>query len=778
MQPPPPVPPARGRSESSPRRREPNRLAGEASRYLVAHAYDPVDWYPWGDDAFAVARERDMPIFLSSGFLSCHWCCIMASHFREPEVAALLNGSFVSILLDREERIDVDEVYQTFVQAVSPDGRSGWPMTVFLTPELTPFVGTTYLQKDRLLAALTSISARWRETRNEVVADGAKVIDALREFHRAKRQKRGEQLGKDTLDAAYKAASTSFDVDNGGFGPQTPKFPRASLFEFLCGMSLLHGTDSRVGRDSIDMLSYTLLKMSQGGIFDQLNGSFFRYSIDAAWQIPRFEKLLTDQAQLSMSYLQAYFVGAKVNSSFRTIVSQTLDFCLDNMRLRSGVFASAVDSDSLSPFDTATGDDSDSSEGKEGAFYLWSDFELNLLLGREDARLFSMRYGITAEGNMVGGGAPDVERGHDFVGLSIPRISSSIETLADVTGSSPDQVALRLDVCCAKLLAERNRRPRPKLDDLVVVFCNGLVISALARAGRALKEARYLYAAFQALDHILERMVARVDENLDALFLYRTFREDFGPGRVEAFAQDYVSVVQACIDCFEASPPETGGKYLVAALKLQRALDSSFWDAENGGYFATADGDSTILLRQKEDYDGSEPSASSIAALNCVRLASLTGSETLWRRARDIFDAFASVITNSQVLAMPLLLVSVQAFVSEGSKKVVIIGSDGDASDFLSEFWSRGFPRSIALLRIPLDGAGEDVRPLLSRGRQSLTAKDGAPTAYVCTGRLDLRRVTVFVLHLLTLILTLELLCLPYSLQRRPFVPRTHNVCG
>jgi uncharacterized protein len=653
----------------------------------------------------------------------------MADHFRDPLVAKTLNESYVCILLDREERPDVDEVYQTFVQAVSPDGRSGWPMTVFLTPDLTPFVGVTYLDLDKLKGALQSIAGRWKDTRASIVVDAQRVITALGDLSRAKRERAGETLGQAALTAAYEAASASFDAQFGGFGAP-PKFPRPSLFEFLAGTSLMHGAaDSSVGREAADMLDFSLLKMSRGAIHDQLGGAggsgFFRYSTTADWQTPRFEKLLSDQAQLALSYLQAYLIGGgdderNRNPSFRSVVMSTLDFCLETMRVEeTGAFASAMDSDSPSPFDLESG-----GKDREGVFYLWSEWELKLILGEQGSSIFGMRYGIRPEGNLYGNG--------EFAGLNILRVAASIEMISDATGKPEGEVVQILGGALARLRGERDRRPKPKVDDMAIVCWNGLLISVLARAGRALGERRYLDAACAAMKHILVAMVCRVDEALDALFLYRTHRSGFGPGRVEAFAQDYCAAIQACIDLFEAAPIDSAPEYLAAALKLQRALDSAFWH-ESGGYATTTEGDSSILLRRVEDYDGAEPSPSSLGALNCVRLASITGNEFYWRRARDIADSFAPVLAKSP-LAMPMLLVSVQAFAATGSRRVVILGSDEEAAGLLRDFWSRGLPRSVALLRLPKGGAGAALSSLLSAGRMRIRAVDNKATAYVCTG--------------------------------------------
>lgn len=708
------------------------RLHGTSSPYLLSHASDPVQWHTWGEAAFAAAASRNVPILLSSGFLTCHWCSQMHVHFCDPAVARILNSSFVCVLLDREERPDVDDVYQAFVSAVSPDGRSGWPLTVFLTPHLRPFVGVTYLTRDRLASAASSIADRWQipATRQTIVADAQRVIDALADMYRAKltAPDRPPTAGKsgqggEALRAAYDAASTSFDGESGGFGAP-PKFPRPSLFEFLAGTSLTYGGQG-VGGEARDMLDFTLLKMSQGGIFDQVGGrGFFRYSLDSAWATPRFEKLLSDQAQLAMSYLFAWLVGGKGRGRgvFRDVVCSTLDYCLEDMMLDGGIFASATDSDSVSAFDLA-GDGARS----EGAFYLWSDWELKLVLGEAAGNIFSMRYGIQPEGNL----GPSVQ-GENFAGMNIPRVTQSIADIARVTGRGESLVLRILDESNKKLAMVREDRPKPRVDELVIVAWNSMLISALARAGRALNQPKYLDAAFRAMDHILDRMVSRVDDDLDAIFLYRTYRAGHGPGKVEAFATDYCAAIQACIDCYEAATLERAPRYLSSAVRLQNALDSSFL-TEEGAYATAAEGDEAILLRQVEDYDGAEPSPSSLGALNGVRLASITGEERYWKRALGIAAAFAPVLARSP-LAMPMLLVAVQAFVTTGKRKVVVIGSDEEAAVLLDDFWSRGLPRSVVLLRLPLDGPSSVLASSLSSERRGVRPIDRKATGYVCTG--------------------------------------------
>lgn len=704
---------------TSPPLNPPNNLANEISPYLLLSAHDPIHWYPWGQTAFSLARSQNKPILLSAGFLSCHMCDVMSQHFRDPSLAAVLNHKFICIKVDREERPDVDSVYNAFVQAVT--GRSGWPLTCFLTPALVPFVGTTYLPLDRLTNAVQSISDKWHNKRRQVESDGVKVLGALRDlFVRNQASLPQSNVGVETLRRAFKTADTHFDVEHGGFG-SAPKFPRPALFEFLLSLHLSVHQDHRLRSESLDMVLDSLREIAHGGIHDHVGGGFFRYSLDAAWHVPHFEKILSDQAQLSMSFLNAYLITR--DESFRKVTCSTLDFVLSEMtHPTSGAFYSAIHADSESQYDSQN-------QALEGAFYTFSAFELKLVLGEPANSVFCKRFGVEREGNVCQEAVAKAEYG-GLEGLNVFRVSASIADIAKQMSLSPAKVESILADSLKRVYEQRSRRPRPPTDDLTITCWTALTISAFARAGAALDIRRYIDAALAAADVIMQRMVTREDAGLDAIYLARAYREE--RGNVEAFAEDYADAIQAFIDCYEVTGD---GKYLVFARRLQNALDAEFW--EDGAYCNSKKGDANILLRRKDDYDGSEPSSSSVAALNLVRLSALLGDSTLWERAKQIANSFARVL-NVSPLAMPMLLVAVQALATEGSKKVVVIGNNEEASNILHEYWSRGLPRSVALLRCPTNGDPDDLKRYLSARQEKLWTGSGQVSAYVCTGEVCL----------------------------------------
>lgn len=702
-------------SSNTPIKNLPNALANETSRYLVESAYDTVQWYPWGPEAFKLAHDTQRPILLSSGFLSCHMCDVMNRHFCEPAIAKLLNRKFVCIKVDREERPDVDSVYNAFVQAVT--GRSGWPLTCFLTPRLIPFVGTTYLPPDRLSEAVRSIADRWENSSHLVERDGLKVLTALRNLFVQNACEAPVELTSDILRRAFHAADSCFDVENGGFG-SAPKFPRPSMFEFLLSMHLSSEKDDRIKSESLDMVIDTLREMAAGGIHDHIGGGFFRFALDAAWHVPHFEKILSDQAQLASSYLSAFLITQE--DCFKSVACKTLDFITAEMRDPStGVFYSAIHADSPSQYDVEK-------KNVEGAFYTFSSFELKLMLGEPASTIFHKRFGVEPRGNISDEAVAKAEYG-GLEGLNVLRICMSIEEIAKTLRMSVAEAEQILDESIRIVRTERSLRPRPRVDDLTITCWSALTISAFARAGAAFHRQDYIDTAVIAANAIMENMVISQNFQTDSVVLSRAFRGQ--KGKVEAFAEDYADAIQAFIDCFEITG---NNRYLVFARRLQNTLDIDFW--EDGGYCNCKKGTADILLRRKEDYDGAEPSSSSVSALNLVRLSSLLGDSSMWEKAKMIARSFSRVLIASP-LAMPVLLVAVQALLSGDSKKVVVIGTNEEAADLLDEYWSRGLPRSIALLRLtsPPDVHGS-LNRYFSSGRKRIWTGSGDVSAFVCTG--------------------------------------------
>ncbi|CAN8076803.1 unnamed protein product [Agarophyton chilense] len=693
---------------------KPNFLISETSRYLADSAYDLVHWYPWGHQAFVAARNEQKPILLSSGFLSCHMCDVMSDHFCDPEIACILNERFICVKVDREERPDVDSVYNSFVQAVT--GRTGWPLTCFLTPGLIPFVGTTYLPKERLLNAVKSIADRWETNREKVEADGTKVVDALRDLFARREITSQPTVNVETLQQAFDATVASFDVENGGFG-SAPKFLRPSVFEFLLSVHQSAQFDEGIRCEALEMVFYSLRLIAGGGIHDHVGGGFFRYSLDASWEVPHFEKILPDQAQLAMTFLHAYLLSG--DQKFSGVVCKTLDFVMREMWDEdTGAIYSAIHADSKPLYDITK-------TSAEGAFYTFSSFELMLILGEPASTIFQKRFGVTAAGNVSESAVAKAEYG-GLEGLNVLRITTPVSQIADEVGLSEAEINSILKTSLETIFKERERRPRPRTDDLSIASWMALAISAFMRAGRSLNRPDYIAVAEKAASLIRRSMVIQIDEVSDAIYLARAYRGK--RGTVQALADDYTCSIQAFLDCYEV----TGDlEHLHFARQLQNALDTRFW--VEGGYCNAVRGDKDILLRRVEDYDGAEPAASSVAVLNLIRMASLFGDDTLWSRAKSIINSFKKTFENSP-LAMPFLLSSAHPLVQDISQRVVVVGNNEEASNLLDVYWSQGLARHIGMLRLPLKKCSKQLLQYFSPDRQALGQDLRNSTAFVCIG--------------------------------------------
>ncbi len=582
----------------------PNRLATEPSPYWQQHANNPVDWYPWGDDVFDRARREDKPIFLSIGYSTCHWCHVMEHEsFKHPDIAALLNDHFVSVKVDREERPDVDRVYMAFVQVTT--GSGGWPMSVWLTPELKPFFGGMYFPSDSrggrpgFPDLLREVASRWASHRSELQQSADAVLDRLRHAQASVETAAGAVAGVDVLTAAVEQYAQTFDLRHGGFG-DAPKCPRPAELLFLLRESARSGetTPRRVA-------VATLEAMARGGMRDHIGGGFHRYAVDAAWRVPHFEKMLYDQAQLVIAYLEAG-QAAGVEALLQ-VAEDTIAYVLREMTHGDGGFYSAEDADSLPPEAAADV----GAEKSEGAFYLWTAAEIDGLLG-PDANILKRRLGIEADGN-----APHDPMG-EFRGRNIPYLQQEIGEIARLTGRSTDDVGGTLAAGRQRLFDVRAERPRPHLDDKVLTAWNGLMIAALARAGHVLDGATATHsreAAIRAASFVRDRLW-----DGDRGVFHRRFRD--GQVSIDGYAEDYAYLIWGLLELFQTSGDVT---WLEWATELQTRQDALFWDEESAGWFTTTDEDPTVLLRVKEDYDGAEPSASSVAVGNLLMLAHLTG---------------------------------------------------------------------------------------------------------------------------------------------------------
>jgi uncharacterized protein YyaL (SSP411 family) len=675
-----------------------NRLAGEKSPYLLQHAGNPVAWQPWGEAAFARARAEDKPIFLSIGYSTCHWCHVMAHEsFEDPATAAVMNELFVNIKLDREERPDIDRVYMTFVQAST--GSGGWPMSVWLQPDLKPFFGGTYFPpEDRhgragFASVCRAVAHAWHQERDRVSAQSERILESLRDFARVGSARASKVRGRgaerpfvDILREAGESLAQAFDPDWGGFG-DAPKFPRPVTLQLLARIAAHAG-----GADAQAMLDSTLSAMAAGGMHDQLGGGFHRYSVDRYWHVPHFEKMLYDQAQLAIAYLEAFQLGGR--AAHAETARDILAYVSRDLTSPEGGFYCAEDADSL----LAAG----RPEHAEGAFYVWTRAEIAGRLTPAETAAFCEYYSVKEQGNAPAGSDPQGE----FTGQNI-LVRRGEAGLGELVRSAR-----------SKLWPVRAQRPRPHLDDKIVTAWNGLMISAFARAYRVLGDEAYLAAACRAAEFIRGHLYEETRGTLR-----RSYRG--GPAAVPGFADDYAFLIQGLLDLYAAGFDPA---HLVWAGQLQEKQDELFHDPAAGGYFAAAAGDASVLLRLKEDHDGAEPSASSVSALNLGRLAALTGRDEWRARAWQTVDAFGALDDPARTAqTMPLLLAAAD-FLAHPVTHLVIAGQRGaaDARALLATANAPFLPNLVLMLT---DGETKlHALPFL----ETAVMRDGRATAYLC----------------------------------------------
>ena len=667
-----------------------NRLANEKSPYLLQHANNPVDWYAWGPEAFDKARSEDKPIFLSVGYSTCHWCHVMEREsFENERIAELLNRDYVAIKVDREERPDVDRIYMTFVQATT--GSGGWPMSVFLTPELKPFFGGTYFPPENrwgnpgFASVLTQIAAAWKSDREKIGESARDVLEQLKKSSAVEARVGGGRVDPTLLDSGFSVFRRTFDSHYGGFGG-APKFPRPSVHNFL-----LRYYARTKNREALDMVLTTLREMAKGGMNDQLGGGFHRYSVDERWFVPHFEKMLYDQAQLATSYLEAFQITG--NEQYAAIARRTLDYVLRDMTDAGGAFYSAEDADSII-------DPAHPEEKGEGAFYIWAASEIHGLLG-ERAESFTRAFGAREGGNV------DHDPHGEFTGKNIFYLADD-----DFASSSAGQEA------CATLLAARAKRPRPHLDDKILTSWNGLMISAFALAGAVLEEPRYAEAARNAAGFVLEKMYMNGA-------LLRRHRAD--ESAIPAFLDDYAFFVQALLDLYDA---QLNQRHLQLAIELTEKMRERFEDAEHGGFFSSPAGDENLVMRVKDDYDGAEPSGNSVALMNLLRLAQLTNRDDFRQSAARTLAAFEQRLSLAPS-ALPQMLAACEFLLSH-PRQIVIAGAreGADTRALARAVHSRFMPNRVLLL---LDS--EETRTRLAQNIPEVAAmhpSDGRAAAYVC----------------------------------------------
>jgi len=663
-----------------------NRLANEKSPYLLQHAHNPVDWYPWGVEAFEKARNEDKPVFLSVGYSTCHWCHVMEREsFESEEIAQVLNQNFVSIKVDREERPDVDRVYMLFVQAAT--GGGGWPMSVWLTPDRRPFFGGTYFPPDNrygragFKVVLERLAQAWREDRAKIDATCAKAIEQLSEYGSLGEGSVNHIAGREALERAYFGFRRIFDADRGGFG-QAPKFPRPSIHNFL-----VRYHEENKKSDALEMVLETLQAMVKGGMNDQIGGGFHRYSVDARWFVPHFEKMLYDQAQLAISYIEAFQITR--DGQYASAARDILDYVLRDMTDPAGGFYSAEDADSAADPETPK-------EKGEGAFYIWSYDEIHEALGGQHAAVFAHRYGVARSGNV------EEDPHGEFGGRNILYQAKTIEETAAYSGISSDEVRQILKSAAEKLLAIRSKRPRPLRDDKVLSAWNGMMISAFAKAEQILDEPRYRTAATSAAEFLRNFLW---DEGRQILLRRHRESESAGDGVLDDYAFCGLGLLDLYETTFQAAD-------LAWAVRLAERAMEMFEDPAAGGFFGSSNPD--LVLRLKDDYDGAEPSGNSAMAMLLMRLARMTDREDFRASAERTLRAFTPRLEEAGT-GLPQMLVAL-SFVLAVPREIVLSGPLDES--FLAAIRRRFLPNTVVMR------ASECARPM--------PPMDDLATAYVC----------------------------------------------
>ena len=685
----------------------PNRLADETSPYLLQHKDNPVNWYPWGDEAMRLARAEDKPIFLSIGYSACHWCHVMEHEsFENETIAAQLNDDFISIKVDREERPDLDQIYMDAVQAMT--GRGGWPMSVFLTPNLEPFYGGTYWPPAPRMGmpgfgqVLEGVQAAWKDRREQALEQAAKLTQFLRgqaggqsgpQMRQPTNDDGNGVIGIDNEEALSTGLNASllpraeaalrhvFDPTNGSFGG-APKFPHPMNLRLLLRLW------QRTGRSALkDIVTLTLDKMAAGGIYDQLGGGFHRYSVDARWLVPHFEKMLYDNALLATCYLEAFL--ATGNDAYARVARETLDYVLREMQHPEGGFYSTQDADS---------------EGVEGKFFVWTPDEIRELLGDEVAETFCRVYDVSATGN--------------FEGNSILNLPKPISVCARMLNRDESELRAELTAAREKLFAVRSVRIHPGLDDKVLVAWNGLMIDAMAQAAGILGDPRYLRAATAAADFIVDRL-RREDGRL-----LHTWR--LGQAKLDAYLDDYASLTNALVTLYEA---DFNQRWIEQAVELAEILLSHFHDAAAGGFFFTASDHEQLITRRRDIVDNAVPSGGSLAATALLRLAKLTGRSDFLNAAVGTLKVAEPQMSQHPMATGQMLLAL--DFHAGPSYEIVLVGEalNGDVTEILSDIRSRYLPRRV--LACSVAGATSTSGSLvdLFKGKQP---QDGRPVTYVC----------------------------------------------
>jgi uncharacterized protein YyaL (SSP411 family) len=663
-----------------------NKLIDETSPYLLQHAHNPVNWYPWGDEAFDRARTESKPLLVSIGYSACHWCHVMEHEsFEDEATARIMNENFINIKVDMEERPDVDQIYMTFVQLTT--GRGGWPMTVFLTPDKLPFFGGTYYPPaprygvPSFQQILISISEAYRDRREEILHSANDILTELRRV--TVTDASPNSFSHDLLDSAFESFSRSFDAKNGGFGG-APKFPPSMSLDFLMRYWKRTGSDR-----ALEMVHTTARKMAAGGIYDQLGGGFHRYSVDAVWLVPHFEKMLYDNAQLIRIYLHLFQITHE--EFYRRVAVETLEYVRREMLGATGGFYSTQDADS---------------EGEEGKFFVWSPAETEAALGQSDAQIFNFFYDVSDDGN--------------FEGKNILNVPFTIDAAARALRIETNELEAILKRGRRLLFTERERRVKPNRDEKVITAWNGLMLTAFAEAAAVLDNKEYLSVAKQNAEFLLKDL--RKNGRL-----LRTWKD--GRAKLDAYIEDYANLADGLLELFQVSGDMT---YLDEARALADTMIQQFWDEENGGFYFTSNDHEELIVRNKDVTDNATPSGNSVAADVLLKLSKITGQDSYERYATKVLSiAAAQAGRYPQGFGRAL---SAMEFALQPTKEIVLIG---DLEGTLArEVWDTYLPFKVVVsTESPQSTA---AIPLL----QERGLVDSRPTAYVCENMVCQRPVT------------------------------------
>jgi uncharacterized protein YyaL (SSP411 family) len=658
-----------------------NRLIHESSPYLLQHAHNPVDWYPWGDEAFEKSRNENKPILLSIGYSACHWCHVMEREsFENEEIAALMNNLFVNIKVDREERPDLDEIYMNAVQMLT--GRGGWPMTMFLTPERKPFYGGTYFPpEDRqgmpgFPKILVGVANAYRDRPQDVEKSVTQILTGLQRMSQSSDS--APSFSPEIIAQSADQIARSYDSDHGGLG-QAPKFPHAGVYELFL-REYHHSKERRFG----DMVTHTLLRMAGGGIYDHLGGGFHRYSVDQKWLVPHFEKMLYDNAQLVGIYAKAHC--ATGDPSFKQVVEETVDYLLREMLHAEGGFYSTQDADS---------------EGEEGKYFVWTQDEINRILGEETGEIFGRIYDVTDFGN--------------FEGKNILHPVLTVNQAAKLFRKEPNEIAALVRDAKIRLFGEREKRPKPFRDDKILTSWNGLALSGLAEAIKIVPRSDYVDAARQTVAFFYNKMF-RGD------LLLHTYKN--GHAKILGYLDDYALLALGLLDFYEA---EFDRSNLERADRLATIMIREFWDDTDGAFFSTGKSHEQLISRAKPVYDSSVPSGNAAATQLLLRLYYFTGSADYLKRAEKALRSYYEGMQN-QPFGFAHMLCALDLFLKK-PKEIVLVGrrSDHKTVELLQRIQALYLPNKTLQLIGPEEPL-ERISPLLAGKRQL----DDEPTAYVC----------------------------------------------